>query len=226
MPPRRNYRKKTYRKNANSNYRLTKKVNYLSSVVNSELKYHETVVTYNIDGAGTIIGFNNIVQGDSEANRTGNTVLPKFLTLNMCAKVNTELNTPECVRVIVFRYWGEGTDSAPSVTVGDILDTLNPLSFLNDHNTGSKGDRERRIQIHKSLLFGLYERANGVKTWKLNIAVNKANGKPKEHMKFRSGATEDAISGGFYVLIIGETLTGGVNKNVMEVRGKLKFYDN
>ena len=227
MSYRRNYRKKTYRKKTNSNYALTKKVNYLSSVVNSELKYHESVYVYSIDGAGTILPFNNIVQGDSQVNRTGNTVLPKWLTLHMALRHNdATTEESEVIRIIVFRYWGEGTDAAPNVTVGDILDIANPLSFLNDNNTGSRGDRERRIQIHKSYLLALNKSDKALRTFKLNIAVNKPSNKRKEHMKFRSSATEDAISGGFYVLVIGENLVGAVEKNSIDVRGKLNFYDN
>ena len=119
------------------------------------MKYFTFATSNNIDSTGRIDSLNNIVQGDTHNDRTGTSVLPRFQSINL--HVNKSLTGPahETFRIIVFRYWGESTSQVPAVTVAEILQSADPLSYLNDDNSGAKGDRERRIEIHKSKLFTL-----------------------------------------------------------------------
>lgn len=206
-------------------YRANMDIRYLKSVINSELHYHLGSVGNNIDSTGTIVSMNDVPQGDTNINRTGTSILPRYQQIHI--NVNKSLTGPthETFRIIVFRYWGETTSATPSVTVSEILQTVDPRSFLNDDNTGARGDRERRIEVHKSKLFTLDNVSDTSRTWKWNIQVNGQNVRNKQHIKYRSETTEQPISGGFYVLLLSTNGTG-INKAAFTTYFKLGFYDN
>lgn len=206
-------------------YKANMDIKYLKTIINSELHEHVTNTSNNIDSTGSTYSLNTVVQGDSAATRTGNSILPRYQQINL--NINKALSGPshETFRVILFRYWGEQSSSAPSVTVSEILQTLDPRSFLNDDNCGAKGDRERRIEIHKSKLFTLDQVSDTSRTWKWNVNVNGLQTNTKQHIKFRSAATEEPVSGGFYILFISDNATGA-NKASFNIYSKLSFYDN
>lgn len=100
--------------------------------------------------------------------------------------------------------------------------TYAPLSHLNDDNVGPKGDRQRRIEVHRSVLLNLdrTERSAEVGNW--DVEVNGMNTQRKEHMEWRGVPTEQPISGGFYLMVIGDSVANGSFK----FDSKLVFYDN
>ena len=207
---------------------LYKDVMYLKSLVNAEMHYHLDNFSGNIDTTGTVISLNDVPQGDDDNNRTGTSILPRWQGINF--HVNKKITATgtvdhETIRVILFRYWGESSDALPSVIPGDVLAVVDPLSFLSQNNTGSKGDRERRIEVHKSKLFTLDSVADTSRTYKWNVQINGVNNKPKEHIKYLSEVTGEPLSGGFYLLFISDNGTGA-NKASYTIRSKLNFYDN
>ena len=169
------YRKRYYKKNGNgggyvgavakrvniygrAGAQLAKDVAYLGTLINSEMHSYTWTQTGNIDNVGVTHSLNSMAQGDAENERTGNSILPRYLSVNM--NINKKITAAgtvdhETIRVILFRYWGEGTDALPTIAVADVLAAANPHSFLNENNTGKRGDRDRRIEIHKSKLFTL-----------------------------------------------------------------------
>ena len=132
-------------------------VAYLSTLINSELHtFALNDMGANIDSTGTVTSLNDFVNGDDNANRTGNSTLVRFMNMNLVIKKSSTGPSFETIRVIIFRYWGESTSSAPSLLVSEILDASGqPQAFLNLDNTGKRGDRDRRIEIHKSKLICL-----------------------------------------------------------------------
>lgn len=210
---------------------LAKDVAYLGTLINSEMHSFMLVTSGNIDSVGVTHSFCNVPQGDGENERTGNSILPRYLSLQMNVnKRLTALGTVdhETIRVILFRYWGEATSAAPVVTAAEILDSfggIGPRNFLNEDNTGKRGDRDRRIEIHKSKLFTLDSVSSTSRTWKWNIEVNGLNKKVKDHIKFRSDVTEAPVSGGFFILFISDNATGA-NKSAFSLQSKINFHDN
>lgn len=223
MPYRKSYRryrkKRTYPK---SNYQLARKVNYLSSMVNSELKFHNTTVSASaLSATGTVYSLSDIPQGDAATAREGNSVLPRYLSLN--GYIYSNSTTAEIVRVILFRYWGESTDATPSVAPGDVLQTATVLSFLNQNNIGSKGDRERRIEVLKSKMYNLNIISSVSVNVKWNVQSNGPNTRYKTHMKYRTSATQQPVSGGYYLLVISDSTTAG---STIDFQSKLSYHDN
>lgn len=206
---------------------LASDVMYLKGLINSEPKYHIVQASNNYDYNGIVQSLSTISQGDGTSDRDGNMVLPRYLTINMSFGGTIAGNTPVVVRMIIFRYWGEATSASATVTPSEVLATIGsqyaPYTHLNDDNTGSKGDRQRRIEVLKSKLVNFDNINMRDCVRKYNIVVNGGN-KPKEHIKFSSATTSGPVSGGFYILFISDNATGTNAKFTLE--SKLTFYDN
>lgn len=230
------YRRKYYKKKkqgrvqiyGRAGKQLYKDVMYLKTLVNSEPHNFTAASSNNIDSTGVVISLNDIAVGDGITERTGTSLLPRWQSLNLT--INKKI-TPagtvdhETYRIILFRYWGEASSAAPAVTLAEVLQSSVENAFLNDDNTGSKGDRERRIEVHKSKFFTLDSVAQTARVFKWNVAVNGPQKKVKEHIKYRTQNTEQPVSGGFYLLIMSDNATGA-NKSAYKYNSKLVFYDN
>lgn len=234
MPYRRTYKRKEnpYKKRVRvygrAGKQLYKDVMYLKSIVNAEPKYFQQGLIKQLDDNGTVDSLCNIAQGDGVNNRDGTSVLPRFLTIQASVKKNLNASAVdfETVKILIFRYWGEQTTSAPSVTIADILQDGDCLSFLNDDNTGKRKDRERRIELARSKFFTIDKVNRTSYTFKINIEVNGMSKQHKDHIKYRSNATEDPVSGGFYFLMISDVSNTDLYKSDLDFRSKLTFYDN
>lgn len=212
---------------------LAKDVAYLGSLVNSEPHYHLVQISNNFSYLGSVIQLSTVPVGDLSINRTGTRILPRFLNLKGYVST-TSLTTrtdPINVRVIIFRWYGESTGSG-SVAIpsaSSVLATTGtqfaPLSPLNDDVTGPRGDRIRRIEVHKSMDI-LIDNIGGTPAvpFDCNITVNNPGSRNKEHMQFLSSVTESPVSGGFYALFISDDSVG--TQVHYKLYSKLVFYDN
>lgn len=236
MQPRRYYKRKTqpyYRPLPPTRFQtygaagkqLVKDVMYLKTLINSEPHnwYVNSGNNYNYNGI--VVSLSNVTVGDSEQDRTGNRVLPRYLNVRWHV---TSGSVNNLVRVILFRYWGEATSAAPTVTVAEVLRNTAlgtvqaPLAHLNEDNTGPKGDRARRIEVHRNDLVSLDDVERRCVCGEWDVQVNGMNIDKKEHIEWRSTSTEEPISGGFYILFIGASATN----DSYQLESKLTFYDN
>lgn len=232
MPYRKSYKKKQngFQKRVQiygrAGGQLYSDVRYLKTLINSEMHWHIADYGLNIDTVGTVLNFNEIPEGDGENLRTGTSILPRFLTLHMhINKAMSGTVTHDTIKILLFRYWGSAANDAPNVTPSDILLGVDVLGFLDQDITGKKGDRERRIEVLKSKLFTLDMVADTSRTYSWNISMNGMNVPKKEHIKYRGASTEDAVSGGLYILVMSSN-SSGANKSSVNIRGKLGFHDN
>lgn len=202
---------------------LAKDVMYLKTLINSEPHNWYQQSANNFNWNGIVVSLCDVPTGDSAADRTGNRVLPRYMNVNWRLSYAATSST---FRVILFRYWGEATSAAPGVTVNEVLRSSGtqfaPLTHLNEDNTGQKGDRNRRIEVLRSALINLdgVEKVSEVGTW--DVEMNGMNVSKKEHMEWRSDVTEEPISGGVYMLFIGNVVGNGG----YQLESKLVFYDN
>lgn len=235
------YAKKTFRKVAKNNgfkkrvktygragIQLYKDVQYLKGLVNSEPKYHVVQSANNFSWNGIIVSLSDIPQGGGVNNREGNSILPRYLNINLVLGATFTADQPVFLRMLVFRYWGESTNVAGAVTPTEILTTIgsqySPLSHLNDDNVGAKGDRQRRIEILNSQLlsFDLDDMRQTSQTH--NFVMNQGDS-TKEHIKWNSSATAEPVSGGCYIMFISDN--NGITSNCKYIlESKLGFYDN
>lgn len=208
---------------------LASDVMYLKGLINSEPKAYTVQYSGNFNYNGVVGSLALIPQGLGSGDRDGTRILPRYLSLNCYVSITTATasTAPINCRFILFRYWGETTSAAPLVAPAEILSTVGtqfaPLSHLNEANTGSRGDRSRRIEVHRSENFLLDKVGKTHQCFNFNIAINGGN-KPKEHMEYRGAATEEPVSGGFYVMFVSDNATSTEVHYKLESR--LSFYDN
>lgn len=210
-------------------HQLARDVAYLGTLINSEPKNFYVITSNNFFQDSNPISLSQIAQGDGYLNRDGNVVLPRYISTRIT--INKSLNASaldhETVRVMLFMYNGESTSSAPSVTQSEVLATIqNPLSTLNYNNTGSKGDRSRRIEVLRDEIKTLdkVSLTNIQIDWNIEINGMKVNN--KQHMRFRSSSTEDPVSNGLYLLIMSDNSAASSYKGSYSLYNKLVFYDN
>lgn len=213
---------------------LASDVMYLKGLINSEPKYHLVATSNNFNYAGTVVSLCDIPEGDGEANRDGNRVLPRYFTVNVhinkaidAGYLGGTTTNHTTVRMIIFRWWGEavgGAGATPTASeiLGIVSDQYAPLRHLSSKITGSKGDRSRRIEVHRNELFTLDQRSITSKDFSYNITLNGGN-KPKEHMEFGTSATNPPTDGGFFILFISDVLGTDVS---YYLSSKVVFYDN
>lgn len=221
--------RKRYKVYAPALKQLGRDVMYLKGLVNAEPHLHTLETSFNYNWTGQITDLSLIPQGDQSNQRTGNKLLPRYLNLNIHVNqiaLTGALITHATHRLIIFRYWGESTDAVPNVTPSDVLATVGtqyaPVTHLNDNNTGSRGDRTRRIDILRNEFFTLDLVSRTSMDFQYNIEMNKAS--QKNHIEFRSATTEQAISGGLFMLVITDNATAG--DSGLWVGSRLTFYDN
>lgn len=208
---------------AAAGHQVLKDVMYLKTLINSEPHNHFVQASNNFNWAGNVVSLCNVPQDDTENGRTGNRVLPRYLNLNIHIENG---NNNNLIRVMVFRYWGETTSAAPAVTAAEVLRTVGsaycPLSHLNEDNVGPRGDRTRRIEVLRNEMVSVDNIEKRCIAFHFDIEMNGMNVAKKEHIEWRSSATEDPISGGIYVLFAGKYL----GNDGYAFESKLTFYDN
>lgn len=208
---------------AAAGHQVLKDVMYLKTLINSEPHNHFVQSANNFNWNGFVVSLCNVPQDDTNGGRTGNRILPRFLNLNVHIENGSNNNV---IRVIVFRYWGEASGAFPLVTPAEVLRTIGtsycPLSHLNEDNVGPRGDRTRRIEVLRNEFVSLDNIERRCLALKFDIEMNGVAVSRKEHIEFRSSATEDPISGGVYILFAGKY---AVNDGFI-LESKMTFYDN
>lgn len=209
---------------------LGRDVMYLKGLVNAEPKYHTLTSSNNFSYSGVVVSLCDIPQGDSAAYRDGNRILPRYLNLRF--HINRAISTPtythSTMRYVIFRWWGESPNTAGvSPTSAEVLQTVSsqfaPLSPLNNEITGSKGDRNRRIEVHRTGMITLDSVSRTSVDEEFNIKLNGKN-KVKEHIEFYDNTTNPPTSGGFFILFINDNATNV--DSAYYLYSRLVFYDN
>lgn len=232
--------KKAYKSNAvqkrvnvygKAGVQLYKDVMYLKSLINSEPKSLLSTASGLISYNGTILSLCNVPVGDGSSNRDGDRILPRFMNIKFNCQ-RTVGGTPtyghSTIRYVIFRWWGEspnalGVDPTPSEVLTNNGTTLAPLGMLQSTITGSRGDRNRRIEVHRSGCITLDSVSKTSFDEEFNITLNGGNA-PKEHMEYFSSTTAPPTSGGFFVLFISDNaVSGDASYNLC---ARLTFYDN
>lgn len=210
---------------------LASDVLYLKGLINSEPKFYAHTANNNVGYNGTVISLCDIPQGDSSQSRDGNRVLPRYFGFKGRFHISPISSVTHLgLRVIIFRWWGSDPNSAGAAPATDdilsssLVGTQNVVdSFLSSDITGSRGDRNRRIEVLKNYEVVLDANGNSSLQVDENITVNGGKG-PKEHIEYFSAATAPPTSGGFYVLICSDSATA--TDLSYHFNSKVTFYDN
>lgn len=224
--------RKRYRVYAPAVRQLASDVMYLKGLVNAEPKNHFFLANNNVDYTGAMLSTCEVPQGDGSGNRDGNRILPRYYNLNGRIWLGSGFTGVAVgVRVVVFKWWGESPNAVGVAPVpSDILEsalisTQNACdAFLDPAITGSKRDRNRRVEVLRNFYKSLSVNGDPCLDIHEVIEMNGKGKTNKEHMEFYTTTTNPPTSGGIFVLIITSSATA--TDVGYHIKSKLTYYDN
>jgi len=185
-------------------------VKYLRTLVNSEVhKFDVGVTTTTPSTTAVITQLNAIAQGDLSSNRTGNSLLLKYLTMRVAVLASTSANQT-LLRIIVFFDKQQIADTAPATT--DLLSVNSTLAFLNNNAAG-------RFQVIDDRFINL----DNLSKKSMHYKYYKSFAGSNIHCKYNGAASTDIQKNGLYVAFISNEAT-----NTPSVTGliRLGYHDN
>lgn len=213
----RRYNNKRYYKGVSND------IKYLKTLVNSEYHHYEFNIGFSsISTSGTVASICDVGVGDLNNERTGSSILPRYLKFKGVLK---QVNTAPC-RMIIFR-WKDNT----SPTVGDVLHVIAtsnaPYSFLNENVIGNVKDR--KIVILYDRLFTPMSNSgtssSGYRSLDINISMNSMRSNYKWHTKYINNDSSDVpIMNGLYMLAVSNTTVASAV--TLDGIVRLSFIDN
>lgn len=209
------YRKRPYRQ---SNTALTKQVNYIKTLVNSEIHNYEYSISGFAPSTGNLWSISAVPLGSINNERTGNFILPRYLNINLFLKGGD--TDPHYTRVMLFK-WKD--DTAP--TVAGILNTASVTSFLNEDVIGKSRDRKIDVLLDRKYIFE-YSGSVQIKLLDKRMVFNGPKVKSKWHIKYiNNDTTDEPIYNGLYLMAISDSGTGVTDVSVTGT-SRLSFIDN
>lgn len=216
MPYKRRYRprRRRYARKAwyNKKYSVSqmarsalKGVSYLKGLVNSEMYKDTTSVTETPNNSGVIVLFNGVAQGDSDLQRTGNSIFIRKINAKLYLAKHASATLTSC-RIMILCDNQQVGDTAPAVL--DVLSAASPNAFLNTDTVG-------RFSILYSKRFLL----NADRPQAL-LDYNKV---VRMHTRFNGTAATDIQKCGLYYLMISNEPT-----NTPTISGyfRIAYHDN
>jgi len=182
-------------------------IRYIRGLVNSELFKHDiptTTVTVN-NTTGQVIHLSGMTQADTEAGRTGNSILAKSLNLKLDF-VKNAASPITFIRCMIIIDTQQISDTAP--TIAQLLDAASTLSPLNSDTAG-------RFKVLKNIQLNLHENKPCA-----TVTVFK---KMYHHIRYNGPFSTDIQKGGIYLVALSDQAT---NVPQMFYNSRLSYHDN
>lgn len=187
-----------------------KGVNYIRGLVNSEMfKYDQSATSGTISNTGAIINLVGLAQGDSEDQRTGNSIYVRHINASGMLAINAS-GVATSVRVMLVIDKQQLGDTTPSVA--DILEdtgtAVAPYSKLNALTVG-------RFSVLSSRVYMLNADRPSV-SWFVKRSM-------RHHVRYNGPANTDIQRGGLYLVVISNegTNTPSWTRNI-----RTSYHDN
>lgn len=211
MAYKKNYRKRTVARRGKCTYtdiamKAWKGVKALKGIINSELKNHTIQNnSFNASSTGAVSLISGITQGDSDAQRNGNSVLAK--TLNLKYVITNNAAAPgTIVKVYLIKDMQQVSDSNPTFT--DVFSTSDIQSFPN-------WQTKKRFQIKDAKTF-VYDTSRLTQIVEFSHVVD-------SHLLFNGAVSTDVQKGHYYILWVSNQSTNVPN---FTYSSRLSYYDN
>lgn len=217
------YRKPTFKKNYkkkstwyNKRYStldIAKKAwaatKYLKGLVNSERHHTDTTLTLG-SNQSFLFYLTGIAQGDTNSNRTGNSVLLKSIYLRGTMVINNAVSANTRVTLLLIKDKQQVSDTSPAIT--DMLVSSTDPNTLNA--LGTLG----RFQTLWRKSYTLYPVSGG----RPAITIDKYF-KLQDHVRFNGTASTDIQKNGYYLVAITSEPT---NYPSIVINSRISFHDN
>lgn len=214
---RRPYKQSRFKVYSRAGRQLFRDVQYLKGIINAEVKNHYVDINNNVTSTGVIHALSSIVQGDSQNQRDGAKVFPRWLQIR---GTFSNTNVDDTIRCIIFR-WAE--NSLPTVA-GILYGTPHPHSFYDEVVTGNKEDRTLNVLFDDRWNF-VQGQSNEIQEKTMTMDLNPPANNRKIHIEWDNPAVGQPTMNGLYMLLIG-TQAAGANEGHSLIKTKLSYYDN
>lgn len=187
-------------------------VHYLKGLVNAEVKKYDVYESArNIPDTGYIYSLNQIALGDgADAQRDGNSIFARHLSLRGVVNWNTTAAVPQEVRVAVILDRQTIVDTAPAYT--DIYDNTGtavaPLSHLTAESVG-----RFKVLATRTVFLSDQKRSAPVQI-QLNM---------RHHIRFNGALATDYQRGALWLVC---SSSEGTNYPVLSWTARLSYHDN
>lgn len=190
-----------------------KGVKIIKGMINCEKHYHDSYSAINPDNAGVVIHLTNIAQGDTNATRTGMSILLRSIYVQWEAVMDTG-NVNTGIRFIVFKDTGS-SGSAPSAS--DVLEytssgysIMSPLKKFNG----------KRFKVICDNRFNLSNAGKNSMFYKRFLKVY-------DHVRYDGTTANDYSTNNYFALFITDTDNGSTrNDPNIDYMIRMGFYDN
>lgn len=184
---------------------ILKSVGILKGLINAENHMFDTQLMFSPPNTGTVFYLSNIGQGNSNGTRIGNSILAKYLHIQLSVK-NNSLATGTVTRVLILC---DKTNSGTLPAASDILTQVQPQSPLKEINA------DRFVTIY-SWLVGTSNVGN---TTEVDDSFRRLN----FHIKYNGALSTDNGVNSLICLMISDQGT-----NTPNIVGNIRmgFYDN
>nr|WCR62243.1 MAG: capsid protein [ssDNA virus sp.] len=193
--------------------KAAKGVRYLSGLVNSEKFKFDVNGTTNLNSFGTVIPLTSIPIGNSDEDRTGNSIFVRHITNRLSFSLDpAHTGLFQRCRVMLFIDTQQYSDTTP--TVGAVLETVGvSAAYMSLLNTGSVG----RFRILKSTYVTLNaDKPTRTLDWDFNL---------RHHVRYNGPLGSDIQKGGLYLLAISDQPTNG-DLPTMQYLNRVSYHDN
>ena len=191
--------------------RALRGVNYMKTLINSEMKQYELTSTANVvDYTGTILQLSNIAQGDTTSTREGRSILMNYLNIR---GVITRVSSSSILRMIVFQDTQQnGVVPSTDQVLSTVGDGYAPFSGLEPSFAG-------RFKILSSNTISLSDQNP--------LPLFKIFKKHVSHVKWQTTADGgNPMKGHIYMLLVSNAGPADPNRPQVDFRSKLGFRDN
>lgn len=161
-------------------------VSYLKGLVNAEMLKYDISPGLNVTGeAGYVLNCQAIATGDSDAGRTGNSILARSFNFDGFVNRPTGGDAVQQVRVSLVQDSQQIGDTAPAIN--DVYEDLTPYSKLNRAHVG-------RFKILWSKQYLLDNAKSLGAPVKINVPM-------RHHIRYNGGASGDIQKGGLWLMV-------------------------
>lgn len=188
-------------------------VKMLKGIINSEKKYHDTLISGSVDYNGTINLLTDIDQGDTNVTRSGNSILAKSLLIRYSVIPDVSSANTSYMRVIICQdTMNLGTTPAVSDVLQNTASASAPLSHYNNQYSA-----QYRFKI-------LYDKTHGLSNLQSTPAYVSEKLMVNDHIKYTGTQGTDEGKNNIYLVLISNQVTSLLP--AFSCYSRVKFYDN
>lgn len=186
--------------------KAAKGVWYLKGLVNSEMMHNQQTGATTVPSTGVVTLLNGMAQNDSTSGRTGNSILMRNVFLRMVFTQNVLAGATQ-YRIMLLLDKQQVGDTSP--TMGDILETVNPLSPLATASVG-------RFTVMKNWVFTTDDTKSQTRVLELYKDF-------RLHTRYNGSANTDIQKNGLYLVMLSNEPT---NAPRVDYTWKVGYHDN